>query len=201
MRTPWMSRTDRRRWKSAGNLIDLGNLMALWLEGEIASRPGYQPSTGPDEETDHLVPTLADLCRSGYITTDSQPGCSGPGADGAHWEQRAAVEGLVADDQVLHRLVAAAHAEHLIVRVTDYRPGARSNGEPLIVTTRNSAPVTAFGGRISRREMGVLWQGIDCRLYPLVAHGLYLTVAAPEYGPGGERLWPALARHTNSASC
>ncbi|GGZ19658.1 DUF6919 domain-containing protein [Streptomyces nitrosporeus] len=40
LRIPWMSRADRRRWRSARTVADLGELMALWLEGEIASRPG-----------------------------------------------------------------------------------------------------------------------------------------------------------------
>ncbi|MGW1620979.1 DUF6919 domain-containing protein, partial [Streptomyces sp. NPDC002172] len=35
-----MSRSDRRRWRSARTISDLGELMALWLEGTIASRPG-----------------------------------------------------------------------------------------------------------------------------------------------------------------
>ncbi|GAA3372255.1 hypothetical protein GCM10017744_103040 [Streptomyces antimycoticus] len=51
MPLPWMSRADRRRWKSARTVLDLGWLMARWLEGEIASRPGYQPRFGPDKES------------------------------------------------------------------------------------------------------------------------------------------------------
>ncbi|WP_031099057.1 DUF6919 domain-containing protein [Streptomyces sp. NRRL S-15] len=105
---PWMSRADRRRWKSARTVADLGELMSLWLEGEIASRPGYAPRYGPDEETAHLVPSLAALCRAGYITTCSQPGSAGTGADGLWWEQRAAVEMVVTDPELLHLLVDVA---------------------------------------------------------------------------------------------
>lgn len=118
---PWMSRSDRRSWRSARTISDLGELMALWLEGKIASRPGYQPRYGPDDETAHLVPTLAALCRAGYVTTCSQPGFAGTGADGLWWEQRAAAELVVTDPALVHRLVDAAYAAGLSVRINDYR--------------------------------------------------------------------------------
>jgi hypothetical protein len=42
-RLPWMSRADRRRWKSARTLADVGELTAPWLPGEISSLAGYAP--------------------------------------------------------------------------------------------------------------------------------------------------------------
>jgi len=71
LRLPWMRRSDRRRWKAAGSLADLGELMALWLEGKVASWPGYAPNYGPDDETKDLVPTLAACNRAGYVTVGS----------------------------------------------------------------------------------------------------------------------------------
>ncbi|MFF3720560.1 DUF6919 domain-containing protein [Streptomyces prasinus] len=186
-----MSRADRRRWKSAKTAADLGELMARWLEGEIASRPGYQPRFGPDEETAHLVPTLAALCRAGYVTTCSQPGFAGTGADGLWWEQRAAVELVVTDHTRLHRLLGAARAAGMLVRVNDHRRGGVRD-EPVVVTTRDGEPVTAFGGRIGRADMAIQWTGLDRGLYDQVAHGTYVSIAAPEYGPAGERLWVVL---------
>jgi len=191
MKLPWMSRADRRRWRSARTLADLGELMAQWLEGEIASRPGYQPNHGPDEETEHLVPTLAALCRAGYVTTCSQPGEAGTGADGLWWEQRAAVEGVVTDPALFRRLVDAATAAGMIVRVNDYRRGGVQE-QPVTATTRDGEPYTSFGGRIGRADMAVQWSGLNRQLHDEVAHGTYLSIVAPEYGPAGERLWAVL---------
>ena len=188
---PWMSRADRRRWKSAKTVADLGELMARWLEGDIASRPGYQPRFGPDEETAHLVPTLAALCRAGYVTTQSQPGCVGTGADGLWWEQRAAVELVVTDDDLFHRLVDAATDAGMFVRVHDYSRG-RVPEYPVAATLRDGEVVTAFGGRISRADMAIQWPGLDRDLYDQVAHGTYVSIVAPEYGTAGERLWVVL---------
>ncbi|MFC9602489.1 DUF6919 domain-containing protein [Streptomyces niveus] len=80
-----MSRSDRRRWRAPQSVTELGHMMAAWLEGEIRSRPGYSPSCGPEEETAHLVPTLAALCRRGFVTTSSQPGLATTGFDGRWW--------------------------------------------------------------------------------------------------------------------
>ncbi|MFE9770027.1 DUF6919 domain-containing protein [Streptomyces sp. NPDC005808] len=187
-----MSRSDRRRWRSAGTITDLGELMALWLEGKIASRPGYQPRYGPDDETAHLVPTLAALCRAGYVTTCSQPGFAGTGADGLWWEQRAAVELVVTNPKLFQRLVGAACAAGLVVRINECRPDGGVQEPPVVATTRDGEPVTAFGGRISRADMAIQWPGLDRDLYREVRTGTYVSIIAPEYGTPGERLWVVL---------
>ncbi|MGX1913597.1 DUF6919 domain-containing protein [Streptomyces phaeochromogenes] len=192
MKLPWMSRTDRRRWKSAKTVADLGELMALWLEGQIASRPGYQPRYGPDDETTHLVPTLATLCRAGYVTTCSQPGFAGTGTDGLWWEQRAALELVVTDPTLFHRLVNAAYAAGMFVRINDHRPDGGVREQPVVVTTRDGEPVTAFGGRISRADMAIQWPELNRDLCRQVSTGTYVSVIAPEYGPDGDRLWITL---------
>ncbi|MBK3567822.1 hypothetical protein [Streptomyces sp. MBT62] len=189
---PWMSRADRRRWRSARTISDLGELMALWLEGKIASRPGYQPRYGPDDETAHLVPTLAALCRTGYVTTQSQPGLTGTGADGLWWEQRAALELVVTDPVLFHRLVDAAYAAGLTVRINDYRPDGGVQEHPVVVTTRDGEGVTAFGGRITRADMAIQWTGLDRDPYRTVSTGMYVSIIAPEYGGAGERMWVVL---------
>ncbi|MGW2748933.1 DUF6919 domain-containing protein [Streptomyces sp. NPDC001450] len=190
MPLPWMSRQDRNRWKAAQNVGQLGGLMALWLEGIIESRPGYQPRFGPDEETAHLVPSLAALCRAGFVTTGSQPGFAGTGADGLWWEQRAAVEGLVADPELLRRLDDAATNAGMLVRVSNHWRG--EDREPITVTTRDGEPVTSFGGRVSRADLAAMWRGLNHQLYREVATGTYLTIVAPEYGLDSERLWAVL---------
>ncbi|WP_105973639.1 DUF6919 domain-containing protein [Streptomyces geranii] len=197
MKLPWMSRSDRSRWRSARTVADLGELMARWLEGEIASRPGYQARYGPEDETEHLVPTLAALCRAGYVTTCSQPGVAGTGVDGMWWEQRAAVELVVVDPALCHRLVDAAIAAGLFVRINDHRLDSGGVQEPPVVaTTRDGEAMTAFGGRISRADMAIQWPGLNRDLYRQVSTGTYVSVIAPEYGPDGDRLWTVLDRLT-----
>lgn len=192
LNVPWMSRSDRRRWRAARTISDLGELMALWLEGKIASRPGYQRRSGPDDETAHLVPTLAALCRAGYVTTQSQPGFTGTGGDGLWWEQRAAVELVVTDPTLFHRLVDAAYTAGLIARINDYRAGGGVQEQPVVTTTRDGEAVSSFGGRITRRDMAVQWPGLNRDLYHEVATGTYVSITAPEYGTPGERLWAVL---------
>ncbi|MGW3652499.1 DUF6919 domain-containing protein [Streptomyces sp. NPDC000878] len=192
MKLPWMSRSDRLRWQSARTVTDLGELMARWLEGEIASRPGYQARYGPEDETEHLVPTLAALCREGYVTTCLQPGFAGTGADGLWWEQRAAVELVVTDPTLVHRLVDAACAAGLFIRINDHHPDGGVQEPPVVATTRDGEPVTAFGGRISRADMAIQWPELNRDLYRQVSTGTYVSVIAPEYGPDGERLWITL---------
>ncbi|MFB8314707.1 hypothetical protein ACFC5T_40315 [Streptomyces sp. NPDC055961] len=190
-----MSIRDRRRWKNAATWTEVGELMARWLEGEIASRPGYAARYGPDEETEHLVPVLAAACRAGYITTNSQPGESGAGLRGESWEQRAAVTGLVTDPGLLDRLTAAALAEGLVVLVDDHT--AEIYGEPYICTTVSGEPFTAFGGYVDHANLTLVeWRGLRPELVEQAAAGVYLTLAAPEWGPAGERLWPLLDRVT-----
>uniref|UniRef100_UPI003F4916D6 DUF6919 domain-containing protein n=1 Tax=Streptomyces sp. CA-136453 TaxID=3240050 RepID=UPI003F4916D6 len=187
----WMSRADRRRWRGARTVDELGELMALWLEGDIASRPGYQPRYGPDEETAHLVPVLAWLCRAGYITTCSQPGLAVTGYDGRWWEQRAAVELVVTDPHLKHRLVETARAAGMLVVVNDYLPGGVQDA-CVPVTTRDGERMTSFGGRIGRADMAIQWPGLHPHLYAQVSRGTYISVIAPEYGPASERLWRIL---------
>lgn len=78
MKFPWLSWPDRRRWRAPQSVTELGQPMALWLEGEIRSWPGYSPGWGPDEETAHLVPTLAALCRHRRPGTTPPPPAGGP---------------------------------------------------------------------------------------------------------------------------
>jgi hypothetical protein len=190
MQLPWMSRSDRRRWRSAYIVADLGELMALWLEGELRSWPGYMPGCGPDQETMHLVPSLAALNRAGFLTVTSQPGEAGTGHDGLWWEQHAAVEGFVSDRTLYYRLLDAAQTAGLTVAVNDSHSGVH---DPAItVTTVDGEPYTAFGGRLSRRDMRAIWPVIRKQAFASLATATRMTITAPEPGIHGERLWPVL---------
>lgn len=75
-------------WRTARTLLDVGEPMSRWLEGDITYQPGYG-GDGPDPETDQLVAALAAVNRAGYVTTFSQPG-----EIVEDWYQRAAVDGF-----------------------------------------------------------------------------------------------------------
>ncbi len=189
---PWMSRADKRRWRSAAGLKDLGALVAAWLIGDIASQPGYQPHCGPDEETQHLIPVLVAVNRLGFVTDSSQPGFAGYGYDHHWWEQRAAVSGLVDDPELRDRLVAAAELAGLTVVQHDMTPRRHAEGVP--VTRSLGRARTHFGGFLSVRDLRTVWQPeiIGRRAFEKVTAAWQLTLIDPEWGRD-DVLWEALA--------
>ncbi|MFD3920213.1 DUF6919 domain-containing protein [Streptomyces sp. NPDC058595] len=189
-----MSLRDRRRWRAPQSAAGLGEPMALWLEGTIRSWPGYAPRYGPDEETAHLVPTLAALNRAGFVTVASQPGQAGPGVDGQWWEQRAAVEGYVSDGSLYERLMDVAGEAGLITVTND--PVLGCYEDPEVVTTCAGEPITWFGHHLSYRDMRVQWPHISLAAFSDLHDAVSLAIIAPEYGAGGERLWHVLGSLT-----
>ncbi|MGW5042147.1 DUF6919 domain-containing protein [Streptomyces parvulus] len=188
-----------RRWKTAADVADLGDLMALWLEGEIDSWPGYEPGYGPDEETRQLIPTLAAANRAGYVTVASQPGVDPEiGFDGLIWQQKAAVEGFVRDRYLLQGLVDAAYAAGVDIEVAD----ALDTGERgIVVTLRGGEPHTGFGGYLNGAELRGMWPGIGSGALDDVFLAVRVTLAAPEYGAAaGVRVWQALESVISRAS-
>lgn len=171
-----MSRTDRRTWAQARTLADLGELTAQWLEGRIGSQPGYAPNCGPDDETRELIPALTTANRAGYLTTNSQPGYDGPGYDGRRWQQRAAVCGF-AEPAVADR-IRRAGARHGCRIIED---------EWMPCTTRDGETVTAFGGRMRRRDLAATWKPVSTDAYRAVLDAHQITVICPDWGPGGTR--------------
>ncbi|MFB6955367.1 hypothetical protein ACFCXP_37620 [Streptomyces niveus] len=173
-----MSASDRARWGTARTVADLGLLMAQWLEGDLASRPAYEGRTGPDFETRPLVPTLAALCRRGFLTTDSQPGY-----DSAPFVQHAAVAGFAADQALVRLLVRAAHRNHLLT----------TTGKPIVVTFRRRRPVTAFGGDLDDRNLTAHWKDdTSPQALAELRTATQIAIVAPEPGPAGNRLWNTL---------
>jgi hypothetical protein len=196
-----VKRSDRRLWESATTLPELGELVARWLEGDIASQPGYMPNCGPDPETTDLVPVLARCNRAGFVTNGSQPGDpDGPGYDGATWGQRAAVEGF-ADEATAKWILAAAEVRDLIVFLRPpwtlrdilcyprvYLWGERLDpGEPV---TRCAGRIhTSFGRRI---PVGDLTYGECSPQMRRVLRGSWqVTVVDPEWGRN-DLLWETL---------
>ncbi|MFI0742397.1 DUF6919 domain-containing protein [Streptomyces sp. NPDC021100] len=188
IRLPWMSRADRAHWRSARTLDDLGQLVALWLEGTITSQTGYQPGYGPDEETTELIPVLAAANRAGFVTDCSQPGCDET-VDGRRWQQRAAVSGLITDTALLTDLVQAAEQAGLITILHGIRPGAHRHS--VIVTTCDGEPITGFGGHLSRTDLKTIWPDISRSAFSEVTQATQLTLIEPAYGPD-DQLWKTL---------
>ncbi|MFI9801970.1 DUF6919 domain-containing protein [Streptomyces sp. NPDC052302] len=196
IRLPLLERLlERRRqdrwWKTAATLADLGALMALWLEGELPSWPGYAPGCSPDEETRALIPTLAAANRAGYVTITSQPGVDPEvGFDGLIWQQKAAVEGFVRDPGLLRDLVDAAYEAGLDVEVADtVDTGERG----ITVTLRGDEPHTGFGGYLNGAQLRGMWPGIGSGALDDVFRSVRITLAAPEYGAAaGVRVWQVL---------
>jgi hypothetical protein len=179
-----------RRWAEAETVADLGELGALWLEGEIPSQPGYAEMRGPDEETGPLVPVLARLNRARFFTCGSQPGITPDSrCENDHW-QSAAVDGFVDDLTVLSRINSACTAGglHCIVhsRATRWRNDYRS---AVPVTRFGGQDCTWFGARLSRRYLRFLYG--ETGALDVLREAWQVTVIDLEWGRG-DRLWPAL---------
>lgn len=190
-----MSRQDRDLWASARTLADLGELTARWTEGNIASQPGY---CGPcDIEDPAMVPVLARLNRAGFMTTGSQAGESGPGCDGAQYEQCAAVEGFAGPQTARAVFNAAWHAglfaiAHGPASLPRWRYRYRQS---VIVTRKNGRGVTRFGVQLPRRHIRDGWIGYGS-CHRDAVHALctawQVTVIDPEWGRL-DLLWAVLA--------
>lgn len=179
-----------RRWAEAETVADLGELGALWLEGEIPSQPGYAELCGPDVETEHLVPVLARLNRAGFFTSGSQPGITpDSGGENDHW-QSAAVDGFVDDLTVLSRINSACTASglHCIVhpRATRWRNDYRS---AVSVTRFGGQDCTWFGACLSRRYLRFLYG--ETGALDVLREAWQVTVIDLEWGRG-DHLWSML---------
>lgn len=182
-------RADRRRWAEAQTLPELGELMALWLEGELSTWPGYAVA-GPDEETIDLVAVLARANRGGFITDQSQPGVDKLGADGRRWVQRAAVSGLVRDERLLDQLMAAADRHGLTMLVSHADGPYR---DAVTVTAVDDEPYTGFGAYMPRRTLHQIWPGVSSHVFADIAIAWQVTLIDPRWGEDSW-LWPALGQ-------
>jgi len=88
---------DKDEWRNAKTFLELCELNARFIEGDVKSHPGYG-GDGLDSESEPIAKYLAAFSRAGFLTTGSQPGLSSPS-----WKQRAWVEGFTSE-RVAHRL-------------------------------------------------------------------------------------------------
>jgi hypothetical protein len=190
-----MNGRDREQWAAACTLAEVGELTARWLEGGIASQPGYYGTS--DIEDPALVPLLAKLNRARFVTTGSQIGILKRDGEGTSAEQRAAVEGF-ASWAVAERIETAAVHADLIAIVHDpaYLPRWRYYyGEAQVVTKVNGQRLTCFGVQVPRRHIRDPYLGYGiCRRGAVkdLCNAWQVTVIDPEWGRP-DALWRTLA--------
>jgi hypothetical protein len=197
---------DADRWMSAASLAELGELTALWLEGEIGQTPmNYGP---PAEETTELVPFLVAVNRAGFVTDCSQPGMSKPwqgsilgwnAPPGSLWCQRAAVSGF-ASEEGCHRLASLADPGVLCsITVADpVWPVPPGWNVTRIGAGANWLEATWFGEQIPRAGLEADY-GAMCQPAAVAAlcDARQVTLIDPAWDRN-DRLWPLLERFAAS---
>lgn len=185
-----------QEWATARTVADLAALTARWLEGDLASQPGWEPGYGPDDETAELVPVLALLNRAGVLTRCSQPG--GVSSDGdqsavPEWEQRATVDGYASPD-LAHRLARAATAAGLmaVIHPIECRWWVRGDRYAGLEMSREDGIGVTWGGRQPHRRevVGAFGQCHHDAVAALLC-SVYLTVMDPVWRRNTV-LWPVL---------
>jgi hypothetical protein len=147
-----VNRSDRQAWQSARTFADLGELTAQWIEGKVGEQPGY---CGPSDldDPERLVPLLAALNRSGYMTIQSQAAFDALACDGAHWQQRAAVMGFAAQEAARLLYNSAWEADLIVIAhdPADLPRWFTRHRAAADVTRRGNRTMTGFGSHLSRR--------------------------------------------------
>jgi hypothetical protein len=168
---------EEQRWSQPLTLQQLAELTARWLEGD-----GWSPwNTGspPDSETSALIPHLVSMNRSGYVTTFSQPGVDDPLS-----AQRAAIDGLCAED-VADRLAGLSLNSDLVV-ITHY-PGVEATYE-IPISLDESRTFTVCAGASPPDS---LWDGMHPETVREIAAAWQVTVIDPQWGRE-DKLWAAV---------
>lgn len=196
MEKPWreafgnlrLARAEARLWSNAPSTDHVAELMAWFCLGELQSWPYHHGPTCRETREANLGPALAHACRTGYITTGSQPG-EDPDEQG--WEQRAAVDGQ-ATDAVLDQLRGLTAGTRL--QVIAHRPARRRRDyEPALVVTRaGDYEFTEFGAQLTRRDARDMFRGVPDHVADELAEMWQVTIIDPRWG-AHRLLWDRLA--------
>jgi hypothetical protein len=187
-----MPAKDRARWAQAGSLADVGELTAQWLEGRIASQPGYCGPVDTDElDAPGMTGILIRLNRVGVVTNSSQAGLIRTYKGRGPWVQHAAVAGFAHADAAdqLRTLIAAVPG--LVFTACE-----RRRGPVAPVSFDGDHVFTDFGAPLPAADIAGTWVGYGVCQPAAVAQ----LVAATQFAiydaePGrNDVLWPALAR-------
>lgn len=185
-----LTRADRPLWASTRTLPDLAELTAQWLEGRIASQPGYGRVDVHEDDAPDLTTALIALNRAGYLTNDSQAGYDGEGYDGAHWQQVAAVTGFASwatVDWLADALVDTGF--RIIARPCRTRWQWPDPG--VVVTYRDGVPVAEYGRQLDAPTIAdLLYEGCGDAAIEAVCAAMQVTIYDPE--PASNCLWSVL---------
>jgi hypothetical protein len=165
-------------------LRELGELVAEWLEGRMASAPFY--GGPPDSETATIAPVLARLNRSGFVTDFSQPAESDD-----EWAQRAAVCGYCEHD-VAERLASLSVRGELVV--VSQPAGYDAPYQLPITRTRNYTFTILCGDHAPSADDDDSWPwpGLHPQMREVLLATWYVSACDPVWGRP-DVLWQALA--------
>lgn len=179
-----MRRHENKQWSDARTLADLGELMAKWIEADLQTRPGYH---GPsDLDTAELEVLCGDLCRSGYVTENSQAADEWDDR-GTVMQARAWITGFAGDD-TLARLRAACEGTDLMVFA--YRTPPRRWWPQRRRSIEDSVPIVANAlgldyalveGPFSRSDVRTMWDGVSGEALDAVLDAWQVTVLDPRW--------------------
>lgn len=185
-----MTSHDAALWKGAKTLRDIGALTARWLEGDIASQPGYMPNCGPDDETEPLIPVLAMLNRAGVYTLASQPGLPDTAdSEGSVWCQRAAMDGFIEPGHV-EMLRQAAQDAGLMMALS--REATERWG--IEATTVDKVGYTWFGRWLAPGDIDFYFDDLSVAGLATVQAAEQFALVDPQWGRVDSPLWPMLER-------
>lgn len=198
-------RAERAMWAKAATLQDAGELTARWAEGAVLFHPGGYDE-GPDEETLEIAPALATLNRSGFVTSQSQPGCVPEvGFKGYIWRQRAAVDGFT--DKVTADRLEQACAEAGLLFIRNGPPGWRNRRKNFVITSEAGVdsdsgaappyyPTFGFGSHPSRRQVKFEFDGYATDALLAAEH---VAVIDPIWGRN--TMWDVLTEAVDPPCC
>ena len=180
-----MKRAERKLWKTARTLADLGELMAQWLEGDLRSRPGYYGPT--DLDSTELTALCVDLCRAGVVTFESQGAQTWEDDYAGVGRARVFIEAFVGDEHLGGlRDVCRDAGLTLIAHRTPPRRwfgSFRSTGaDEIPVVLHGERTALSVGSPIDRRYVDLMWDGVSDEAYDAVAAAWQVTIIDPEWG-------------------
>lgn len=175
-------------WGEAQTFAELCELGARFLEGRVATFPGWGAAT-TDEETDEVAPLLARLNRAGFLTVASQR-APGPvvAADGRPERRRAFVAGFAA--KPLAARLARLEAEGLWLR---RHLAWQAGGEAFPTAERGGEAFLVAGHGAGPEELDLFAEWIPGPALEELAHTAFLWIVEPEWDRD-DRLWAALDR-------
>jgi hypothetical protein len=166
-----VKRSDRKAWRDAETMADLGELVVAWLNGQLQQTPGHLRP--PDPETIPLIPALSAANRAGFVTGNSQAAGS---HEGRVWE--AWVTGFATDDTLARLRAAVAEAPLILGACRGHEHGCQR------------------WHRCPRREVLGFWLDRCRHAAAELDAAWWVTITDPEPGRN-DRLWPALERFAN----